>query len=169
VLRDEIQAFSPATEYVVVKKALSVSEADARPRAEVSADIEAAAERALKNRGRIRPWRPAEMAREFDNHYGYTLPEQAAVAINFPGAIVVDNKTVNVRARTFMDAYLTFRGLAAFTGYATARMALNSVRQMEGGLDLLRKAQEKLPSREQRTFKPTGATIERGYGRHGYF
>jgi D-amino peptidase len=168
VLRDEIKAFSPETEYVVVKKALSVSEAEARPRADVSADIEAAAERALRNRGKIKPWRPAEITREFDNHYGYILPEQAAIAVNFPGAVVVDNKTVNVRARSFFEAYLAFRGLAAFTGYATSRMALTAVRQMDGGADLIRKAQEQLPSREQRTFKPTGTTIARGYGRHGY-
>jgi D-amino peptidase len=168
VLRDEVKAFSPETEYVVVKTALSVSEAEARPRADVSADIEAAAERALKNRGKIKPWRPAEIAREFDNLYGYIFPEQAAVAINFPGATVVDNKTVQIRARTFLDAYLTFRALAGFTSYATARMVLTEARQMEGGPELLRKAQEKLPSREQRTFTPTGTTIERGYGKHGY-
>jgi D-amino peptidase len=168
VLRDEIKAFSPATDYVVVKQALSVSEAEARPRAEVSADIEAAAERALKNRGKVRPWRPAEIAREFDNLYGYVLPEQAAVAINFPGAKVVDNKTVKIRTDSFLDAYVAFRGLAAFTGYATQRMVLAAVREMDGGPDLIRKAQAKLPSREQRTFRPTGTTIERGYGRHGY-
>ncbi|MGH9328837.1 MAG: hypothetical protein ACRD09_00205, partial [Vicinamibacterales bacterium] len=127
-----------------------------------------AAERALRNRAKIRPWRPTEITREFDNLYGYVLPEQAAVAINFPGATVVDNKTVNVRARSFLDAYLAFRGLAAFTGYATQRRVLTAVRDLNGGADLIRKAQEKLPTREQRTFKPTGTTIERGYGRHGY-
>jgi D-amino peptidase len=169
VLRDEIKAFSPETEYVVVKKALGVSEAEARPRGEVSADIEAAAERSLRNRARIKPWRPVEISREFDNHYGYILPEQAAIAVNFPGAVVVDDKTVNVRARSFLDAYLAFRGLAAFTGYATARMALTAVRQMDGGQELIRKAQEQLPTREQRTFKATGTTIARGYGKHGYF
>ena len=47
VLREEIRAFSPETEYVTVKKAVSVSAAEARPRADVSRDIEAAAERAL--------------------------------------------------------------------------------------------------------------------------
>jgi D-amino peptidase len=168
VLRDEVKAFSPETEYVVVKKALSVSEAEPRPRAEVSADIEAAAERALRNRAKVRPWRPAGLAREFDNLYNYILPEQAAVAINFPGASVVDNKTVRVRARSFLEGYLAFRALAAFTGYATQRMVLSAVREMDGGPDLIRKAQERLPSREQRTFKPTGTSIERGYGKHGY-
>jgi D-amino peptidase len=168
VLRDEVKAFSPATEYVVVKRAVSVSEAAPRPRAEVSADIEAAAERALRGRDRIRPWRPAAIAREFDNLYGYILPEQAAIAINFPHATVVDNKTVRIRTPSFLDAYLTFRALAGFTGLATARMVVTAVREMEGGPDLLRKAQERLPTREQRTFTATGATIDRTFGRHGY-
>ena len=169
VLRDEIKAFSPEADYVVVKKAVSESEAEARTRAEVSADIEAAAERALKNRARVKPWRPKEIsAGEFDNLYSYVLPEQAAVAINFPGASVVDNKTVRVRTRSFLDAYLTFRGLAGFTGYAAQRLMLNAMRDMEGGPDLIRKAQDKLPAREARTFTPTGTTIERGFGKHGY-
>jgi D-amino peptidase len=169
VLRDEIKAFSPEAEYVVVKKAVSVFEAEPRSRAEVSADIEAAAERALKNRAKVKPWQPKEISSgEFDNLYGYVLPEQAAVAINFPGADVVDNKTVKVRTRSFLDAYLAFRGLAGFTGYAAQRLMLTAIRDMDGGADLVRKAQEKLPSRENRTFAPTGTTIERGYGKHGY-
>jgi D-aminopeptidase len=169
VLRDEIKAFSPETEYVVVKRAISVSEAEPRSRAEVSADIEAAAERALKNRAKIKPWRPKEISTgEFDNLYSYVLPEQAAVAINFPRAEVVDNKTVKVRTSTFLDAYLTFRGLAGFTGYAAQRILFNAIRDMDGSADLIRKAQEKLPSRENRTFAPTGTIIERGYGKHGY-
>jgi D-amino peptidase len=169
VLRDEIKAFSPEAEYVVVKKAISVFEAEPRTRAEVSADVEAAAERALKNRSKIKPWRPKAISTgEFDNLYSYVLPEQAAVALNFPGASVVDNKTVKIRARSFLDAYLTFRALAGFTGYAAQRLMLTAMREMDGGPDLIRKAQEKLPSRESRTFAPTGTTIERGFGKHGY-
>ena len=45
---------------------------------------------------------------------------------------------------------------------------LNAMRDMEGGPDLIRKAQDKLPAREARTFTPTGTTIERGFGKHGY-
>jgi D-amino peptidase len=169
VLRDETTAFSPETEYVVVKKALSVSEAEPRSRPEVTSDIEAAAERALKNRSKVRPWKPKELAAgEFDNQYAYVLPEQAAVAINFPGASVVDNKTVKVRARNFLESYLAFRALANFTSYAAQRVILASVRDMEGGAELVRKAQEKLPSRETRTFTATGTTIARGFGKHGY-
>jgi D-amino peptidase len=168
VLRDEVRAFSAATEYVVVKKAVSGSEATPRPRAEVYAEIETAAERALQRRGQIPAWRPAGITHAFDNLYGYVLPEQAAVAINYPTAAVVDNKTVRVRTANFLDAYLTFRALAGFTGLATSRLLVNAVREMDGGPELLRKAQEMLPTREQRTFAPTGTRIERSFGRHGY-
>ena len=46
VLQKEIAAFSPGTEYVIVKQAVSVESAQARPRDEVSAEITVAAERA---------------------------------------------------------------------------------------------------------------------------
>ena len=86
MLQKEIAAFSPTTEYVVVKQALSVESAQPRPRDEVSAEIAAAAERALRNRSKVKPWRPA-LPSPFENRYSYVLPEQAAVAINFPHAI----------------------------------------------------------------------------------
>lgn len=167
VLEKEVKAFSPRTEYVAVKRAVSVEEAQSRPRAEVSAEIEAAAARALRNVASIPPWKPA-MPAEFANEYGYVMPEQAAVAINFPGATVVDNKTVRVRARSFIDAYLSFRALAGFTALATQRVLLDGVRAQEGGPALIQKAQSRVPSRRERTFKATGTSIPRPYGRHGY-
>jgi D-amino peptidase len=169
VLQKEITAFSPKTEYVVVKRAVSVEEAEARPRDEVSRDIEAAAERALRNRKAVVPWRPAELRSEFENRFSYILPEMAAIAINFPGAEPVDNKTVRLRTRSFLDAYLAFRALANFTSLAQTRILVNAVREDASGRALLQqKAQERLPSRAQRTFSPTGDAIPRGYGRHGY-
>jgi D-amino peptidase len=167
VLEKEVKAFSPRTEYVVVKKAVSVEEAQPRPRGEVSAAIEAAAERAMRNVRSIPPWDP-RLPAEFDNHYGYILPEHAAVAINFPGARVVDDKTVAVKARSFLDAYLAFRALAGFTGLATQRLLLSDVREQPGGRDLIAKAQDRLPSRRERSFSATGTSIPRPYGRHGY-
>jgi D-amino peptidase len=167
VLEREVRAFSPRTEYVNVKKAVSVDEAVARPRAEVSADIEAAAERALRNVKAIPPWTPA-LAPEFENHFGYILPEMAEVALNFPRATVVDNKTVSVRTTNFLDAYLAFRALARFTGLANQRLLLAGVREQPGGPELIQKAQQRLPSRRERTFEPTGTTIDRPFGRHGY-
>jgi D-amino peptidase len=167
VLEKEVKAFSPRTEYVVVKKAVSVEEAQPRPRADVSAAIEAAAERALRNVSAIPPWDP-KLGAEFDNHYAYVMPEQAAVAINFPGAVALDDKTVRIRARSFLDSYLTFRALAGFTGLATQRVLLDGVRDQAGGADLIQKAQSRVPARRERTFKATGTAIPRPYGRHGY-
>jgi D-amino peptidase len=167
VLQKEIDAFSPQTEYVVVKKALSVEAAESRPRDEVSADITAAAERALRNRSRVKPWKPA-LPTPFENRYSYILPEQAAIAINFPHATVVDNKTVAIKTPDFLEAYLTFRALAGVTGLATSRMTLGWLNEVEGAREMIRKVQMKLPSREQRSFEPTGKDIPRPYGRHGY-
>lgn len=168
VLRDEVKAFSPHTEYVVVKKALGVEEAEPRPRAEVSAEIEAAAERALRGVKNIPPWKPSLGAR-FDNHYGYILPAMTALAINFPGATLVDDKTVNVPAASFLDAYLAFRALAGFTGLAQERVLVNAVREAPGGAEMLQQAaQQRLPARHQRTFAATGTTIRRSFGQHGY-
>ena len=92
--------------------------AESRPRVEVSRDIEAAAEPALRNMKDIRLRKPAEIAKPFENQFSYVLPEQAAVASMFPHAEPVNNKTVKVVAPHFIDAYLAFRALAAFTGSA---------------------------------------------------
>jgi D-amino peptidase len=171
VLREEIRAFSPATEYVTVKKVISVSQAEARPRADVSRDIEAAAERALRNRAKIGPWKPAAISRPFESQFSYVLPEQAVVASMFPNAAPVNNKTVRLTSPNFLEAYFAFRSLAFYTGLASQRLIVNSIRQMEGGRELIAKAQTALPSREQRTFDPTSPTMDRssaGPGRHGY-
>jgi D-amino peptidase len=171
VLREEIKAFSPATGYVTVKRAASVSAAEARPRADVSRDIEAAAEQALRTRKNVKPWKPVEISKPFDNQFSYILPDQASIASMFPHATPVNNKTVKVPAASFLDAYLAFRALATFTGLATQRMTVTAIRQMPGGPDLIAKAQGQFPTREQRTFEPTAATLDRGGvgpGRHGY-
>jgi D-amino peptidase len=171
VLREEVKAFSPATEYVTVKKAVSRSSAESRPRAEVSRDIEAAAERALRNMKNIMPWKPAEIAKPFENQFSYHLPEQAAVASMFPHAEPVNDKTVKVVAPHFMDAYLAFRALATFTGLASQQMLVSSIREQDGGRDLISKAEARMPTREQRTFAPTASTLDPGAigpGRHGY-
>jgi D-amino peptidase len=171
VLEKEVAAFSPATVYVTVKKAVQVSQAEPRPRDEVSRDIETAAERALGERQRIQPWKPAAIAQPFDNEFSYVLPEQAAIASMFPHATAVNNKTVKVPATSFMEAYLAFRSLAAFTGLATPRMMMTAIRQMDGGPALISRAQATLPTREQRSFDPTSPTLDRGTvgpGRHGY-
>ncbi len=171
VLRNEIEAFSPETEYVVVKTAISVSEAKARPRAQVSAEIEAAAERGLRNLRNIPAWKPREMRGGFENLYGYTDPMHAASAVNFPGARAVDNKTIALTTSNFMEAYLAYRALCNFTAAATLRSLLTAVRDVDGGREILRRAQATLPNRGERSFEPTGTTIDLGLsarGRHGY-
>jgi len=167
LLQKEVAAFSPSTEYVVVKQAVSVDAAQPRPREEVSAAIAAAAERALRNRGRVKPWKPA-LPSPFENRYSYILPEQAAIAINFPHATPIDNKTVAVKAPDFMEAYLTFRSLAGATGLATSRMMLGWLNDVDGGREIMRTLQGKLPARAERTFQATGQDIPRPFGKHGY-
>lgn len=167
VLEKEVKAFSPRTEYVTVKTAVSVEEARPRPRAEVSAEIEAAAARAMANVKSIPPWNP-QLPAEFANEYGYVMPEQAAVAINFPGASAVDAKTVRVRTSSFLDAYLAFRALAGFTSLATQRVLLDGVRAEATGADLIRRAQARVPTRLERSFKAADTAIPRPYGNHGY-
>ncbi|HSC26450.1 MAG TPA: M55 family metallopeptidase [Vicinamibacterales bacterium] len=167
VLGREVAAFSPATEYVVVKTAESVERAVARPRADVSADIEAAAARALRNVAKIPAW-TGNLPPRFDNEYGYTLTEYAGVAIGFPGATEVDDKTIRVPATSFLEAYLAFRALAGFTGLVNQRLLLDGVRAQEGGTALLQNARSRLPSRTERSFAPTGKRLQRTYGPHGY-
>jgi len=171
VLRDEIDAFSPETEYVVVKKAISRSEAEARPRAQVSDEIAEAAERALRNLRDIPAWKPREVRGGFENLFGYTDPMHAASAINFPGARAFDNKTIALTTSDFMEAYLAYRALCNFTAAATLRSLLVAVRDTEGGLEILRLAQATLPNQGERSFRSTGTTIDLGQsarGRHGY-
>ena len=67
-----------------------------------------------------------------------------------------------------MQAYLTFRGLAGFTGLATTRMMLGWLGEVDGGPEIRRKLQAKLPSRAERSFEPTGKEIPRPFGKHGY-
>lgn len=167
VLQKEIAGFSPETSYVVVKRAVSVESAEPRSRDEVSGEIAAAADRALRTRSKVKPWKPA-LASPFENRYSYLLPEQAAIAIGFPNAVPIDNKTVAIKTPDFMQAYLTFRGLAGFTGLATSRMMVGWLRDVAGGREIAGALQAKLPSRAERTFEPTGKEIPRPFGKHGY-
>jgi D-amino peptidase len=170
VLKHEIEAFSPATEYVVVKHAVSVEKAEARPRDLVSAEIEVAAERAFRSRARIPAWRAAAAASPLENRFNYMFPEMASVAMNYPGALGVDDKTISVKTRDFLEAYMAFRALANFTQVVRRHMILKLVGEVEGGKDVVAKAQARWPTRDKRTFEPTGSEIDMSgtpYGRHG--
>ncbi|UCC39748.1 MAG: M55 family metallopeptidase [Candidatus Aminicenantes bacterium] len=172
VLEQEIKEFSPRTEYVVVKKAVDFFKAVPRPQEQVSAEIEAAAERALRNLKDIPVWKPQELNEPFKNLFKYTLPVHATMAMDFPGAKEVDNKTVSITTESFLEAYLTFRLLSNYTAHITYRKMVEAVSNEEGGRDILKKAQAKLPDWKDRDFSPTGEKIDFSLayarGKHGY-
>jgi hypothetical protein len=94
----------------------------------------------------------------------------ASVAMNYPGAVGIDDKTVSVKTRDFLEAYLAFRALANFTQVVRRHMILKLVGEVEGGREVVAKAQARWPSRDKRTFEPTGTEIDTSgtpYGRHG--
>ena len=160
VLRQQVAAFSPRTEYVVVKTAQDRTHATPRPRDDVSRDIEAAAERALRAARSIPPWRPAAMRGTFENRFGYSLPDMTALAVNYPGARAVDDRTVAVSARSFLDAYLAYRALALFTSQVMPRMIYQALPGVEGGQEAIRRAREQLGPRLAASFTPSGAGID---------
>lgn len=172
VLQQQVAAFSPRTEYVVVKTAQDRAHATPRARDEVSRDIEAAAERAMRGARNIPAWRPAAMRGSFESRFGYSLPEHAALAINYPGARVVDDRTIGLTAPSFLDAYLAFRALALFTAPVVPRMVYQAVPEVEGGPQVIQRARERLGGRLTTSFTPAGAQIDitptTYRSRHGY-
>lgn len=168
VLQQEIAAFSPNTHYVVVKRVVSTTDAKPRLRAEVTAEIEEEAVRAVRNIGRIKPWQPASSHMPFANEYGYTMSEQASIAIRYPGAESVNDKTIRLRTESFVDAYVAFRALAGFTALVQPVLMVQSLPELEGGAEVLRKLQQRF-SLAERTFEPTGPEVRPifGPGRHG--
>ena len=172
VLRQQVAGFSPRTEYVVVKTAQGRTLAVARGREDVSRDIEAAAERAIRDLRNVPAWRPPELRGHVENRFGYALTEHAALAVNFPGARAVDDRTVAVTTTSFLDAYLTFRALALFTAPVRTRLLFEALPQVEGGRDAVQRAQQQLGARLAPSFAPAGAgpdiTPFTARARHGY-
>jgi D-amino peptidase len=156
VLGGQVAAFSPRTRYVVVKTAESRSRAVARPRADVSRDIAAAAEDAMRDLAGIPAWRPATFEGRFENVFGYNLSAYAALAANYPGARVVNDRAVAVETSGFLDAYLTFRALALFTSPARTLLAVRALPDVEGGAAALQAAAQSIGL--QPTFVPAGET-----------
>ena len=170
VLKEEIAPFLPATEYVVVKKALGADQAEARPRDAVSAEIEQAAARALTGVRKVKPWKAPGTEGAFDNQFGYLFPEMASLAVNFPGARGVNDKTIALHTGDFREAYLAFRALVFFTAEVRQRLQLDNVRKVEGGPEALTRAQALWPTRDKRTFEKTADTLDLSravFGRHG--
>ena len=168
VLQQEVAAFTPNTRYVVVKRVVSTTEAAPRPRAQVTTEIEAEAARAVRNIAQVGSWRPAGFNATFANDFGYTMPQQASLAIRYPGAESVNDKTVRLRTNSFVEAYLAFRALAAFTALVAPTLMFGSLPEVEGGAEVLQKLQQRISGAE-RTFEPTGPEVQPifGPGRHG--
>jgi D-amino peptidase len=172
ILQGEIEGFSPETRYVAVKEARNRSRAVPRPQEEVNAEIEAAAEDALRSLRLIPVWDPPEIKTSFENLYSYNQPMFATYAMDFPGAKGVNNKTISVSTDSFLEAYQTYRILCNYTVFARMGMLVQNMRGEEGSIALLRKAAAKMPSQGKRDFEPTGDKIDHSHytvrGRHGY-
>jgi len=140
VLQTQVAGFSPQTRYVVVKSAESRTRAVARPRVDVSREIEAAAEQAIRDLMKIPAWRPSELQGGFENVFGYNLSAHAALAAHYPGARVVHDRAVAVDASSFLEAYLAFRALALFTSPARTLLVYRALSEVEGGREVLQSA-----------------------------
>jgi D-amino peptidase len=171
VLRQEVAEFSPATRYVVSKRAVSRSRAVARPKEEVLAEIESQAEAALRAMGSVPAWSPQPIDGVLESHFSYTRPEHAALAIDFPHAFPVNDRTVGLRSETFLNAYLAFRALANFTALAPMRTVFTAMQEVEGGMDTYRRIQAHLADLPPPGFESAGSEIDMSTsarGRHGY-
>lgn len=152
VHRMEVAEFSNA-EYVVVKSAVSPREATARPRGEVISDIEAAAERALRN---AKTYRVYKVPARITNTFKFPMAELAAIASNFPGTVIQDDRTLGYATNNYLDALVAYRSLSNFLRYATADQLVKLISDMEGGPEFVKQARAKLPPR---SYEPTSKTL----------
>lgn len=122
----EVAEFSDA-EYVVVKHSLGPREARARPRDEVSREIEEAARRALTN---LADYEPYDLTPPIKNQFHFSRWIQLAVAANMPGAKAVNDRTVAMITDDYLDALLRYRTLSIIF-YATGRSGEDEARSWE--------------------------------------
>jgi len=167
VLGREVQSFSPETSFVTVKTAVSISVAESRPRLDVTNDITLAAERALRQIDRVRPW-TALVNTPLHNEFGYRTEQQTALAAIYPGARVLNNKAVVLETPTFLDGYLAYRALSSYTFLAHMRWIVETMPEVKGGNEVLSELAERFPPRSERTFTPSSDTIQLdALARHG--
>lgn len=149
--KTEVAEFSKA-EYVVVKKAVSAQKAEARPRDQVSAEIEQAAERGLKNM-------KSNLAYKFTgkgvNTFKFPLAEYTAMASNYPGIEIVDDKTLKLTTQTYMEGLVAYRSISNFMRYSTADTLVKMIQTLPGGPDMVRAARAKLPPRNYESTSKT--------------
>lgn len=149
----EVAEFSKA-EYVIVKNAVSARNAEARPRDQVSAEIEAAAERGLKNRKEIGSYK---LPAKFISQFKFPIADYTAMASNYPGAQIVDNKTLGLTTSTYLDALIAYRSISNFMRYTTSYTLIQQIRKLPGGPEMVRQAQGMLPPRN---YEPTSKELE---------
>ena len=102
VLHSEVEAFSPETRFVATKRGAGRREPEPRGRQDVLAELEAAAAEALRHADAVPTWSPPVSARPV-SELSYTLPDHAAVAIHYPHARPVDDRTVALDADDFLE------------------------------------------------------------------
>jgi D-amino peptidase len=141
--KSEVTEFSKA-EYVIVKKAITNQKAEARPRDEVSADIEAAAERGLMN---IRQNPPYKFTTKISSTAKFPMSDYTAMMSNYPGVTVVNDKTLGFTTATYLDSLKIYLGLSNLLRYATADTLLKAINQIPGGAEIVRSARAKMPPR----------------------
>jgi len=167
ILRAEVERFSPKTKYVTVKLAKSYGSAEARPRGEVTNEIQLAAADAFRERGIIPAWR-ALTDSSIDNQFGYRTQAQTQLASLFPHVTVLHDKAVGLRTHDLLDGYLTFRALASYTFLAHMRWIVETIHELDDGEDILRRIGERMPPSGERTFAPTERRLESGdFATHG--
>lgn len=171
VLRQQVADFNPATRYVVTKRAVTRSRAEARPKDEVLAEIERQAEEGLRALSSIPAWSPQPVRGVLESHFSYTRPDHASLAINFPNAVEVNDRTIGLQSDSFLDAYLAFRALANFTALAPMQSMFMAMQEVEGGMETYQRIREHLSDLPPPGFTPAGNEIDvsgSAKGRHGY-
>jgi D-amino peptidase len=151
-------------ESVVVKKAISPAEAEPRSRDVVSAEIEAAAERAYKNRAQIKIRR---FGPRLESEWIFPLAELTAMATAYPGVQIVDDRTLRLESTSYQDALLAFRSISNFMRYAEAYLTVQAIRKLPAGADMIQGIAAKLPVR---SYQPTSKAlaIDNKLSRWGY-
>jgi D-amino peptidase len=163
VHKAQVAEFSKA-EYVVTKKALSSTKAEPRDRAVVSKELADGAETGFKHRKEIGIYKlPAQV----DSKWIFPYSELAAMASNYPGVTIVNDKTVEIKNTNYMDAMLAYRSISNFIRYCTAYMMIEQIQQGPDGAAKYKAMRAGLPPRDY-TPGPNALAIDNKLNKWGY-
>jgi hypothetical protein len=102
-----------------------------------------------------------------NNEFGYRTQGQTELASLYPGAVLLNDKTVGLRTSDLLSGYLAYRALASYTILEHYRWIVETVQDFEDGDTILRRVGEQMSS-AQMTFEPTGAKPEFSiFAKHG--